>query len=84
MIKIIRDEGGFKAIKHDWDRFIEKNGYFALVFLSYDWLSIWIRYFLTDDSGKKLFIITECDDATGEIKAIAPFYIERFFFFLNV
>lgn len=83
MIKIIRDKSGFKAIRHDWDCFIEKNGYFARVFLSYDWLSMWISYFLTGNSGKKLFIITECDDETGEIKAIAPFYIERFFFFFK-
>lgn len=79
MFKIIGTEEEFNAIKSDWDDFIYKNSV-SNVFLSHDWIASWIISFLKRKRGKRLFIIVEYDEKNNEIKSIAPFYIEDFFF----
>jgi CelD/BcsL family acetyltransferase involved in cellulose biosynthesis len=78
MVKIIRNIKELKEIESEWNALSDSSPN-ENVFLSYDWNYLWVKYF----AGANKLFITAVYDETGELQAIAPFFIERFFLFFK-
>ncbi len=82
MVKIIKNIEDLKNLKNEWNILL-KESQNDNVFLTYDWVYLWVKYFLNSKRINRLFIICIYDE-NGKIEAIAPFFIKKFFVFFNV
>jgi hypothetical protein len=81
MIKIIRNIKELENLKDEWNTLLQESRN-NNVFLTYDWIYLWIKYFLDGGRRSSLFIVCSYDK-NNKIEAIAPFFIKRFFLFFN-
>ncbi|MHB8292988.1 MAG: hypothetical protein ACYDEG_11065, partial [bacterium] len=82
MVKIIRNIEDLKNLKNEWNVLLQESQN-DNVFLTYDWVYLWVKYFLKSKRINILFIICIYDE-NGKIEAIAPFFIKKFFVFFIV
>ena len=77
--QILKDEKSFLAIKDEWIHLqskTENNSFF----LQWDWMFYWWQSFSKENKLSRLFIIIVKEDE-GQIRLIAPFYIDQIKFF---
>jgi len=81
MIKIIRNIEELENLKDEWDALLQESRN-NNVFLKYDWIYLWVKYFLDGKKRNSLFIVC-IYDKNNRIEAIAPFFIKSFFLFFK-
>ena len=81
MIKIIRNIEELEDLKDEWDVLLQESRN-NNVFLTYDWIYLWVKYFLDGKKRNSLFIVC-IYDKNNRIEAIAPFFIKSFFLFFK-
>ncbi len=81
MIKIIRNIEELEDLKDEWDALLQESRNNTL-FLTYNWIYLWVKYFLDGKKRNSLFIIC-IYDKNNRIEAIAPFFIKNFFLFFK-
>ncbi len=72
-IELIEDNEAFLGLRSDWDALLDRSPQYS-VFLTWEWLYSWWAHF---QEHKQLFILLVRDDASSQIQAIAPWYIEE-------
>ncbi len=81
MIKIIRNIEELEDLKYEWGALLQESRS-NNVFLTYDWVYLWVKYFLDGKKRNSLFIVC-IYDRNNRIEAIAPFFIKSFFLFFK-
>ncbi len=71
-IELIEDIETFRGLRSDWDTLLERSSQFS-VFLTWEWLFTWWTHF---QARRKLFVLLVKDDATSQLLAIAPWFIQ--------
>ena len=83
MIKIIRNIEDLENLKNEWNVLLQASQN-NNVFLTYDWIYLWVKYFVNSKKRRNRLFIVCIYDENGKIEAIAPFFIKKFFVFFNV
>src|SRR6202163_2853661 len=80
-IRVVKSLEEFKGLSEKWSALLSETAS-DNIFLTWEWLYTWARYYLEDNRLLILLVYAEPDRLVG----IAPFYIRkvRFFGFLNL
>jgi CelD/BcsL family acetyltransferase involved in cellulose biosynthesis len=72
-IERIETTEAFRDLRPEWERLLSAAPQ-ASVFLTWEWLFTWWTHF---QGAKKLYLLCVRDDATSQLLAIAPWYLEK-------
>ena len=73
-IALIRSETEFLALREQWNTLVDASVY-PNIFMTWDWQSIWWKWFGKKTDSSELFILTIKKD--GELIGVVPFYRRR-------
>ena len=69
----VREIEDFESLRRNWNVLLKKNIFGNNIFLTWEWLSTWWKYF---GEGRKLLLLVVEDE--GEVVAIAPFMLSKY------
>ena len=73
-VELIRSETEFLSLREQWDALVDASVY-PNIFTTWDWQTIWWRWFGKNTKHGELFILLLRED--GELVGIVPFYRHR-------